>query len=94
MPVRNHLEGIVAWAQIRETNGFLEGLNGLFQPAKHRTRGFIRLSTIRTVIFLIGAALSRLGGELLLEQNDEWHIARQSAGNCGDVSCSLKGYSP
>jgi len=32
--VRNHLEGIVAWAQTRQTNGFLEALNGLFQAAK------------------------------------------------------------
>ena len=31
--VRHHLEGIVAWAQTRQTNGFLEALNGLFQAA-------------------------------------------------------------
>ena len=29
--VRRHLEGIVAWAQTRQTNGFLEAINGLFQ---------------------------------------------------------------
>jgi transposase len=34
--VRRHLEGIVAWAQTRQTNGFLEALNGLFQAAKRR----------------------------------------------------------
>lgn len=45
--VRHHLEGIVAWAQIRQTNGFLEALNGLFQAAKRRARGFTRMSTIR-----------------------------------------------
>lgn len=55
--VRNHLEGIVAWAQTRQTNGFLEALNGLFQAAKQRARGFTRLSTIRTVIFLIAGKL-------------------------------------
>jgi hypothetical protein len=48
--VRAHLEGIVPWAQTRQTNGFLEALNGLFQAAKRRARGFTRLSTIRTVI--------------------------------------------
>jgi len=55
--VRKHLEGIVAWAQTRQTNGFLEALNGLFQAAKRRARGFTRMSTIRTVIFLIAGRL-------------------------------------
>jgi transposase len=55
--VRRHLEGIVAWAQTRQTNGFLEARNGLFQAAKRRARGFIRLSTIKTVIFLIAGRL-------------------------------------
>ena len=55
--VRKHLEGIIAWAQTRQTNGFLEALNGLFQAAKRRARGFTRMSTIRTVIFLIAGKL-------------------------------------
>jgi len=55
--VHKHLEGIVAWAQTRQTNGFLEALNGLFQAAKRRARGFTRMSTIRTVIFLIAGKL-------------------------------------
>jgi transposase len=55
--VRHHLDGIVAWAQTRQTNGFLEALNGLFQAAKRRARGFTRMSTIRTVIFLIAGKL-------------------------------------
>ena len=56
--VRNHLEGIVAWAQTRQTNGFLEAINGLFQATKRRARGFTRMSTIRTVIFLIAGKLN------------------------------------
>jgi len=56
--IRHHLAGIIAWAQTRQTNGFLEALNGLFQSAKRRARGFTRLSTIRTVIFLIAGKLS------------------------------------
>ena len=56
--VRKHLEGIVAWAQTRQTRGFLEALNGLFQSAKRRARGFVRMSTIRTVIFLIAGKLN------------------------------------
>ena len=55
--VRRHLEGIVACAQTRQTNGFLEAINGLFQAAKRRARGFVRLPTIRTVIFLIAGKL-------------------------------------
>ncbi|RBB05695.1 transposase, partial [Xanthomonas oryzae] len=55
--VRRHMDGIVAWAQTRQTNGFLEAINGLFQSAKRRARGFKRLSTIKTVIFLIAGKL-------------------------------------
>ncbi len=55
--IRNHLEGIVNWARSRMTNGFLEALNGLFQAAKRKARGYRRLSTIRTVIFLIAGKL-------------------------------------
>lgn len=55
--IRRHFEGIVAWAQTRATNGFLEALNGLFQAAKRKARGYRRLSTIRTVIFLLAGKL-------------------------------------
>jgi transposase len=55
--VRRHLDGIVAWAQTRQTNGFLEALNGLFQAAKRRARGFSNFDTIKTVIFLIAGKL-------------------------------------
>jgi len=55
--VRRHIDGIIAWAQTRQTNGFLEAINGLFQAAKRRARGFTRLSTIKTVIFLIAGKL-------------------------------------
>jgi len=55
--IRNHLEGIVAWARSRMTNGFLEALNGLFQAAKRKARGYRRLSTIRTIMFLIAGKL-------------------------------------
>ena len=55
--IRRHMEGIVAWAQTRQTNGFLEAINGLFQAAKRRARGYGRLDTIRTVIFLIAGKL-------------------------------------
>ena len=51
--MRRHLEGIVAWAQTRQTNGLLEGLNGLFQAAKRKARGHAKASTIRMVVILL-----------------------------------------
>lgn len=51
--IRRHFDGIVAWTRTRQTNGFLETLNGLFQAAKRKARGYGRFATIRTVIFLL-----------------------------------------
>jgi transposase len=56
--VRRHFEGTVAWAQTRQSNGFLKAINGLFQAAKRRARGFGHFSTIRTVIFMIAGKLN------------------------------------
>lgn len=55
--VRSHLEGIVAWTQTRQTNGFLEAINGLFQAAKRKARGYSNFSTIRAVVFLLAGKL-------------------------------------
>jgi transposase len=55
--IRTHLEGIVAWAQTRRTNGFLEAINGLFQAAKRKARGYASFSTIRAVVFLLAGKL-------------------------------------
>lgn len=55
--IRRHFDGIVAWAQTRQTNGFIEALNGLFQAAKRKARGYTRFDTMRTVIFLIAGKL-------------------------------------
>jgi transposase len=42
----------------RQTNGFLEAINGLFQAAKRKARGYTRLTTARTVIFLLAGKLN------------------------------------
>lgn len=55
--IRSHIEGIVAWTQTRQTNGFLEAINGLFQAAKRKARGYGSFSTIRTVVFLLAGKL-------------------------------------
>ena len=54
----NHFDGIIAWAQTRQTNGFLEAINGLFQAAKRRARGYGTFKTMRTVIFLVAGNLN------------------------------------
>ncbi len=59
--IRRHFDGIVAWAQTRRTNGFLEALNGLFQAAKRKARGYGRFETMRTVLFLIAGKLDFRG---------------------------------
>lgn len=55
--IRKHCDGIVAWTQTRQTNGFIEALNGLFQAAKRKARGYTRFDTMRTVLFLIAGKL-------------------------------------
>ena len=55
--VRRHLDGIAAWARTRQTNGFVEALNGLFQAARRSARGYRRPDTVRTVFFLIAGKL-------------------------------------
>ena len=55
--VRAHFDGIVAWTQTRQTNGFIAALNGLFQAAKRKARGYKRFATMRTVLFLIAGKL-------------------------------------
>jgi transposase len=53
----NRFEGILSWVSTRQTNGFLEAINGLFQAANRKARGYQRFRTIRTVIFLIAGKL-------------------------------------
>jgi transposase len=55
--IRTHFDGIVAWTQTRQTNGFIEALNGLFQAAKRKARGYTRFDTMRTVLFPMGGKL-------------------------------------
>ena len=56
--IRNHFDGILAWVNSRQTNGFLEAVNALFRAAKRKALGYTRFSTIRTVIFMIAGKLN------------------------------------
>jgi transposase len=55
--IRSHLDGIVSWTHTRQTNGFLEAINGLFQAAKRKAHGYTNFSTIRAVVFLLAGKL-------------------------------------
>ena len=55
--IRSHFDGILTWARSLQTNGFLEAINGLFQPAKRKARAYTRFRTLRTVIFMIAGKL-------------------------------------
>jgi transposase len=41
----------------RQTNGFIEVINGLFQAAKRKAGGHARFETMRTVLFIIARKL-------------------------------------
>ena len=56
--IRTHFDGIVAWTRSRQTNGFIEAINGLFQAAKRKARGYTRFQTMKTVLFLIAGKLN------------------------------------
>ena len=55
--IRKHRKGIAAWARTRETNGYPEALNGLFQAAKRKARGYKRFDTICIAYFLVAGKL-------------------------------------
>lgn len=51
--IKSHWEGIISWMEFRVSNGVLEGPNFLFRAAKAKARGYRRIETIKTVIYLI-----------------------------------------
>jgi transposase len=53
----DHFDGVIAWAQTRQTNGFLEAINGLFQAAKRKARGYGNFKTMRIVAYLVAGDL-------------------------------------
>jgi transposase len=55
--ILDHFDGVVAWAQTRQTNGFLEAINGLFQAAKRKARGYGNFTTMRIVVYLVAGNL-------------------------------------
>lgn len=56
----NHLERILRRWTSTHSNARLEGLNGLFQAARARARGYRNTTTFATMIYLIAAPLGNL----------------------------------
>ena len=56
----NHLERILQRWMSAHSNARLEGLNGLFQAARARARGYRNTTTFATMIYLIAAPLGDL----------------------------------
>jgi len=57
--IRKHSDGFLTWVQIRQSNVFIEAVNGLFQATKRKARGYQRLTTIHTALFLLASKLDR-----------------------------------
>ena len=57
---KNHLERILRRWSSNHSNARLEGLNGLFQAARARARGYRNTTTFATMIYLIAAPLGDL----------------------------------
>ena len=55
-----HLPRILRRWESLLSNARLEGLNGLFQAARSRARGYRNVTTFITVIYLIGAPIAEL----------------------------------
>lgn len=57
---REHLPRILRRWESLLSNARLEGLNGLFQAARSRARGYRNVKTFITIIYLIGAPIKEL----------------------------------
>lgn len=55
--IKRHWTGIVNYANSRISNGILEGFNSLFQAAKAKARGYKKIRTIKTIIYVLTGKL-------------------------------------
>jgi transposase len=82
----NHFDGIVAWARSRQTSGFIEVLNGLFQAAKRKARSYTRFRTMkrfsssRWKTELLGNQLPRGLTHLKFKRASEGDLDRERTG--------------
>lgn len=55
--IKTHWTGVVNWAKKQLTNAILEGLNSIFQAAKAKARGYKKIETIKTIIYVLTGKL-------------------------------------
>lgn len=58
--IRKYEKAILHWFQTKMTNGLIEALNGIFQAAKRKARGFRTVRNLIAMIYLIGGKLNVL----------------------------------
>lgn len=56
--IKRHWNGVVNWAQTKINNGILEGFNSIFQAAKSKAKGYKKIETIRTIIYILTAKIN------------------------------------
>jgi transposase len=78
--IRSHFDGIVNWTRSRQTSGKIQAINGLFQAAKRKARGYTRFNTMRTVIFLIAGNLSFAAFNPFCRQSRNWKMNSNGGG--------------
>jgi transposase len=90
--IRRHFDGIVNWARSRQTSGYIEAVNGLFQAAKRKARGscstlFCSAFCNNLYIFEFGVATSsepeRLRWRLFASTDHERFVCLLVAANSG-----------
>jgi transposase len=62
--VRRHAARIIRRCNSGHSNARLEALNGLFQAARARARGYRNTATFACIIYLIGAPIIELLGDI------------------------------
>ena len=67
--IRKHFDVSSPGLELATTNGFLEAIDGLFQAAKRKARGYGRFQTMRVVIFLVAGNLRILSNQPSMPPN-------------------------
>lgn len=56
--LNSHYEGVIRWFTSKLTNGLLEGVNGLFQAAKRKARGYRSDKNLIAMVYVIAGKLN------------------------------------
>lgn len=55
--LQSHYDGVVRWFTSKLNNGLLEGINSLFQAAKHKARGYRSYENMIAMVYLLAGKL-------------------------------------